>query len=49
MRSYQQQVHCPPNEIDLDFWRAPAGVAVPDDELTFLLDALDASVRSVMG
>ena len=44
MRSYQQQVHCPPNEIDLDFWRAPAGVAVPDDELTFLLvpDAVES-------
>lgn len=37
MSTYQQQLHCPPGDIDLGFWRAPTGVAVPDDELTFLL------------
>ncbi len=44
MSTYQQQLHCPPGEIDLDFWRAPEGVAVPDDELTFLLvpDAVES-------
>lgn len=44
MSTYRQQVHCPASDIDLDFWRAPEGVAVPDDELTFLLvpDAVEA-------
>lgn len=37
MSTYQQQMHCPASGIDLDFWRAPEGVAIPDDELTFLL------------
>jgi hypoxanthine phosphoribosyltransferase len=46
MSIYQQQVHCPAGDIDIDFWRAPEGVAVPDDELTFLLvpDAVEARV-----
>jgi hypoxanthine phosphoribosyltransferase len=44
MTTYQQQIHCPASNIDLDFWRAPQGVTVPDDELTFLLvpDAVEA-------
>jgi hypoxanthine phosphoribosyltransferase len=44
MSTYQQQIHCRANEIDIEFWRTPAGVAVPDDELTFLLvpDAVEA-------
>lgn len=44
MSSYHQQIHCLPAEIDLDFWRAPRGVNVPDDELDFLLvpDAVEA-------
>ena len=44
MNTYQHQIHCPPGEIDLDFWRAPEGVSVPDDELTFLLvpDAVES-------
>ena len=44
MSTYQQQIHCPASEIDIDFWRAPEGIAVPDDELTFLLvpDAVEA-------
>jgi hypoxanthine phosphoribosyltransferase len=44
MSNYQQQIHCPSSDIDLDFWRAPEGVCVPDDELTFLLvpDAVEA-------
>ena len=46
MSTYQQQIHSPASEIDLDFWRAPEGVAVPDDELTFLLvpDAVEAMI-----
>lgn len=44
MSTYQQQIHGPANDIDLQFWQAPTGVAVPDDELTFLLvpDAVEA-------
>lgn len=44
MNTYQDQVHCPAANIDLDFWRAPEGVTVPDDELRFLLvpDAVEA-------
>jgi len=44
LSTYQQQIHCPPGAIDLDFWRAPEGVSVPDDELTFLLipDAVES-------
>jgi len=44
MNLYQQQVRCAPGEIDIEFWREPEGVAVPDDELHFLLvpDAVEA-------
>ena len=44
MSTYQHQLHCPASEIDLAFWKAPEGVAVPDDELTFLLvpDAVES-------
>ncbi len=44
MSTYQQQLHCPACDIDIDFWKNPQGVAVPDDELTFLLvpDAVEA-------
>ncbi|MDG2272089.1 MAG: phosphoribosyltransferase [Halioglobus sp.] len=44
MSTYQQQVHCSASEIDINFWRAPKGVSVPDDELSFLLvpDAVEA-------
>ena len=44
MNTYHQQLHCPANEIDINFWKAPEGVAIPDDELTFLLvpDAVEA-------
>ncbi len=44
MSTYQQQIHCSASDIDIDFWKAPQGVAVPDDELTFLLvpDAVEA-------
>ncbi len=33
------------NNIDLDFWRKPEGVSVPDDELSFLLvpDAVESA------
>ena len=44
MNTYHQQVSCTPQEIDLDFWKSPEGVSVPDDELRFLLipDAVEA-------
>ena len=44
MNTYQQQVRCAAADIDIDFWRAPEGVAVPDDELSFLLvpDAVES-------
>jgi hypoxanthine phosphoribosyltransferase len=37
MSTYREQLRCPRDEIDLDFWRKPEGVSVPDDELDFLL------------
>ncbi|MEH6570188.1 MAG: hypothetical protein V7709_14000 [Halioglobus sp.] len=37
MSSYHQQIHCHRNEIDMEFWRKPEGVVIPDDELSFLL------------
>ena len=37
MNSYQQQIHCHRDDIDMDFWRKPEGVIIPDDELSFLL------------
>jgi hypoxanthine phosphoribosyltransferase len=37
LNRYLQQIQCGPSEINLDFWRAPEGVSVPDDELRFLL------------
>lgn len=42
---YQQQIRCAASDINIDFWQAPQGVAVPDDELTFLLvpDAVEAA------
>lgn len=44
MSTYLQQVHCKPEDIDPGFWKAPEGVSVPDDELSFLLvpDAAEA-------
>jgi hypoxanthine phosphoribosyltransferase len=44
MSTYHQQIHCSADDIDIDFWRAPEGVAVPDDELSFLLvpDAVES-------
>ena len=37
MTTYEQQVHCRAVDIDIDSWRTPEGVAIPDDELRFLL------------
>jgi hypoxanthine phosphoribosyltransferase len=37
MSTYLEQLRCPASGIDLDFWRAPEGASVPDDELCFLL------------
>jgi hypoxanthine phosphoribosyltransferase len=44
---YHQQVHSGHN-IDLEFWRNPQGVVIPDDELRFLLvpDAVEAAMVS---
>jgi hypoxanthine phosphoribosyltransferase len=44
MSIYQQQIRGLAEDIDLQFWKAPEGVAVPDDELSFLLvpDAVEA-------
>ncbi|NQX88837.1 MAG: hypothetical protein HRT77_09240 [Halioglobus sp.] len=44
MSTYLEQLRCHPADIDLDFWREPAGATVPDDELRFLLipDAVEA-------
>lgn len=41
---YYHQVACPAAQIDIDFWKKPRGVSVPDDELDFLLvpDAVEA-------
>ena len=46
MSTYHQQVHNTGCDIDLEFWKKPEGVAVPDDELSFLLvpDAVEAMV-----
>ncbi|MGI9284573.1 MAG: phosphoribosyltransferase [Pseudomonadales bacterium] len=45
MSAYLQQVNCNPDEIDIEFWKTPSGVPVPDDELRFLLipDAVEAA------
>lgn len=48
--SYQQQLQRFGADVDLAFWRQPEGVAVPDDELRFLLipDAVEnAAVTDV--
>ena len=37
MITYEQQVRSSGDLINLDFWRKPEGVRVPDDELDFLL------------
>ncbi|MFK7974796.1 MAG: phosphoribosyltransferase [Halioglobus sp.] len=44
MSSYHEQISCRPADIDLAFWKKPTGVAIPDDELSFLLvpDAVEA-------
>ncbi len=43
--TYRQQVDNHKTTIDLDFWRHPEGVTVPDDELSFLLvpDAVESA------
>ena len=43
---YHQQLRCAAQDIDLGFWKAPQGVAVPDDELHFLLvpDTVEAAM-----
>lgn len=42
---YRQQVTSQNKSIDLDFWRSPEGVLVPDDDLRFLLvpDAVESA------
>ena len=34
---YREQIAANSNAVDLDFWRHPEGISVPDDELRFLL------------
>ena len=45
MNQYENQIHALQRGIDLDFWRKPDGVPIPDDELRFLLvpDAVEAA------
>lgn len=47
MSTYQHQVRCPADELDMDFWRQPSGIAVPDDELDFLLIPDEVENRAV--
>lgn len=50
MTHYLQQIHCAAKDIDLDFWRQPEGIEVPDDELSFLLipDAVEAQAMAAV-
>ncbi len=43
--TYRQEVSRHTNAVDLGFWRRPVGVAIPDDELSFLLvpDAVESA------
>ncbi len=45
MDTYLKQLTCSREFIDLDFWKNPQGVSVPDDELNFLLvpDAVESA------
>ncbi len=45
MGNYEKQVQSLQQGIDLDFWRKPKGVPIPDDDLSFLLipDAVEAA------
>ena len=42
-KTYQEQIANHNGRVDIDFWRNPEGVSIPDDELNFLLvpDAVD--------
>jgi hypoxanthine phosphoribosyltransferase len=44
MNEYSKHIKCHNQPVDLGFWRNPAGVNVPDDELSFLLipDAVES-------
>ena len=45
MNDYDRQLDSLQNGIDLNFWRKPSGVEIPDDELRFLLipDAVESA------
>ena len=45
MSNYQDNIAPHRQPVDLDFWRKPEGVSVPDDELSFLLvpDAVESA------
>ncbi len=45
MSRYEQQIQSLQQGVDLDFWRKPEGVDIPDDNLRFLLipDAIEAA------
>jgi hypoxanthine phosphoribosyltransferase len=47
MNTYQQQIRCPSADIDMDFWRKPQGISVPDDELDFLLVPDEVEARAI--
>ena len=44
MNKYCDHIQCHNQSIDLEFWRNPVGINVPDDELSFLLipDAVES-------
>jgi hypoxanthine phosphoribosyltransferase len=45
MNNYEKQIESSQPDIDLDFWRTPEGVEIPDDDLRFLLipDAVESA------
>jgi hypoxanthine phosphoribosyltransferase len=47
MTDYAEQVRCPAHEIDMEFWRQPVGITVPDDDLDFLLIPDEVEARAV--
>ena len=50
MTLYKDQLDSIQTEINLDFWRAPEGAAIPGDDLRFLLipDAVEAQAMFVL-
>lgn len=48
MKAYREQVNALQEGIDIEFWRNPTGVVVPDDDLRFLYipDAVESAAVS---